>query len=223
MTIPASEPRVPGPHLAGTGRLADDLYLLAHHERTGRPVLSPRAAGLGLAGGLLGELVLVGAIRIRRGEVVTTAGLAEDALTAAVLSQVAGEVAARPVGEWLAFLSRTAPGGVAGRLEAAGYLAAVPARPWRAGRLVPVSADCAFAPITRVKAALDEAHPADAQIVALAGLAAACGLGARLAGWLPPGSRLRMDQAAGRLDAGLREVITQTHAAVGAALLAHRI
>jgi hypothetical protein len=88
---------------------------------------------------------------------------------------------------------------------------------------VPVSADCAFAPVTRVKAALDPARPADAQAVALAGLAAASGLGGRLAGWLPPGSRLRMDQAAGRLDAGLREVITQTHAAVGAALLAHRI
>ena len=127
------------------------------------------------------------------------------------------------MGEWLAFLSRTAPGGVAGRLEAAGYLAAVPARPWRAPRWVPVSPDCAFAPVTRVKAALDPARPADAQTVALAGLAAACGLGARLAGWLPPGSRLRMDQAAGRLDAGLREVITQTNAAVGAALLAHRI
>ena len=67
------------------------------------------------------------------------------------------------------------------------------------------------------------AQPADAQTVALAGLAAACGLGARLAAYLPPGSRIRMEQAAGRLDAGLREVITQTHATVGAALLAHRI
>ena len=223
MTIPASDPRLPGPHLAGTGRLADDLYLLAHHERTGRPLLSPRAAGLGLAGALLGELVLAGAVGVCGGEVVTGVGLAEDALAAEVLGQVAGEDKVRPVGEWLAFLSRTAPGGVVGRLEAAGYLAAVPARPWRATRWVPVSPDCAFAPVTRVKAALNPAQPADAQTVALAGLAAACGLGARLAGWLPPGSRLRMDQAAGRLDAGLREVITQTNAAVGAALLAHRI
>jgi Golgi phosphoprotein 3 (GPP34) len=223
MTIPARDPRAPRPQLAGTGRLADDLYLLAHHERTGRLVLSPRAAGLGLAGGLLGELVLADAVGICGGEVVTGAGLAEDALAESVLGQVAGEGMVRPVGEWLAFLARTAPGGVAGRLAAAGYLAAVPPRPWRAPRWVPVSADCAFAPVTRVKAALDETRPADAQAVALAGLASACGLGARLAGWLPPGSRPRMDAAAGRLDAGLREVITQTHAAVGAALLAHRI
>lgn len=30
--------------LGGTGRLADDLYLLAHHETTGKPHLQPRAA-----------------------------------------------------------------------------------------------------------------------------------------------------------------------------------
>jgi hypothetical protein len=51
--------------LSGTGRLADDLYLLAHHERTGRPHLQPRAIGLGLAGALLAELMLLGTICIR--------------------------------------------------------------------------------------------------------------------------------------------------------------
>jgi hypothetical protein len=223
MTVPAGGPRVPGPHLGGTGRLADDLYLLAHHERTGRPLLSLRAAGLGLAAALLGELILAGAIGIAYGEVITGADQPDDALTTHVLDQVTSEATARPVGDWLAFLSRTAPDAVAGRLEHAGYLIAVPASPWRPGRWVPVSPDCAFAPVTRVKAALDAARPADAQAVALTGLAEACGLGARLAAWLPPGSRPRMEAAAGRLDAGLREVITQTHAAVGAALLAHRI
>ena len=57
--------------LGGTGRLADDLYLVAHHEITGRPHLQPRALGLGLAGGLLGELALAGTIRLTRGLVVT--------------------------------------------------------------------------------------------------------------------------------------------------------
>ena len=51
--------------LNGTGRLADDLYLVAHHELTGRPHLQPRAAGLGLAGGLLAELMLSGSLRLR--------------------------------------------------------------------------------------------------------------------------------------------------------------
>ena len=51
--------------LSGTGRLADDLYLMAHHEITGKPHLQPRAVGLGLAGALLAELMLVGTICIR--------------------------------------------------------------------------------------------------------------------------------------------------------------
>jgi Golgi phosphoprotein 3 (GPP34) len=52
----------PRPRLGGTGRVADELYLIAHRELTGRAHLAPRAVGLGLAGGLLAELVLVGAI-----------------------------------------------------------------------------------------------------------------------------------------------------------------
>ena len=55
--------------LSGTGRLADDLYLMAHHELTGKPHLQPRAVGLGLAGGLLGELMLSGSIRLSHGTV----------------------------------------------------------------------------------------------------------------------------------------------------------
>jgi Golgi phosphoprotein 3 (GPP34) len=223
MTRTAGSSRVPAPSLAGTGRLADDLYLMAHHERTGRPLLAPRAAGLGLAGGLLGELILAGALSICRGEVITGPAPPGDALAATILNQVAGEVSPRPVADWLAFLSRAAPGRVAGRLEQAGYLVAIEARPWRNSRWVPSDPDCAFAPVARLKAGLDVARPADAQTVALGGLAAACGLSARLTAYLPARSRTRMDQAAGRLDAGLREVITCTQATVGAALLAHRL
>lgn len=52
--------------LGGTGRVADDLYLLAHHGATGKPHLQPRAAGLGLAGGLLAELMLPDTTRVVR-------------------------------------------------------------------------------------------------------------------------------------------------------------
>jgi len=57
------------PGLGGTGRVADELYLIAHHELTGRPHLAPRAVGLGLAGALLAELVLADAISIEAGAV----------------------------------------------------------------------------------------------------------------------------------------------------------
>jgi len=37
--------------LTGTGLIADDLYLLAHDDLSGKPFLQPRALGAGLAAG----------------------------------------------------------------------------------------------------------------------------------------------------------------------------
>ncbi len=94
----------PRPGLGGTGRVADELYLIGHHEVTGRVHLSPRAAGLGLAGALLVELVLAGGVTVEAGTVTSAGpGRADDALTAAVAGQIAGETPHRPVADWLAF------------------------------------------------------------------------------------------------------------------------
>jgi hypothetical protein len=214
----------PRPGLGGTGRVADELYLIGHHEVTGRAHLSPRAAGLGLAGALLAELVFAGTITMDAGTVMPAApGQADDGLTATVAGQIAGETPRRPVADWLAFLSRTAPADVAGRLADAGYLAPAQRRPWQAPRWQPADPDCAFAPIARLKAALHPGRPRDAQAITVAGLAAACGLGPRLALYLPPGSRTRTDAMVSLLPADLHEVITSTQAAVDAAVLAHRM
>jgi Golgi phosphoprotein 3 (GPP34) len=213
----------PGPGLGGTGRVADELYLIAHHELTGRPYLATRAVGLGLAGALLAELVLAGAITIEAGTVSSVwPGQAGDQLTAAVAAQIAGEDSLA-VADWLAFLGRTAAGDVAARLAGAGYLAAAPRRSWRVARWVPADPDCAFAPVARLDAALGLSRPGDGQVVALGGLAVACGLGPRLFLYLPPGARARIGALIPLLGPGLGEVIAQTHAAVDAALLAHRI
>ena len=60
--------------LGGTGRVADDLYLMAHHEVSGRPLLQPRALGTGLAAALLAELMLGGSIVMRPGGLASPAG-----------------------------------------------------------------------------------------------------------------------------------------------------
>jgi Golgi phosphoprotein 3 (GPP34) len=214
-----------GTELGGTGRLADDLYLLAHHEMTGRPRLQSRAAGLGLAGGLLAELMLSGSIGLRTGSVVVAGRCPlEDGLARSVMRLVAGERGQHGPGDWLAFLSRTAADDVAFRLEQAGYLArVVPRRPSRARRWVPVDPESAFAPVLGVKLALDPSRPAAAQNITLAGLAAACGLSRQLALYLPDGAHRRIQQATGRLQPGLRELIAHTQAAVDSALLSHRV
>jgi hypothetical protein len=74
-----------------------------------------------------------------------------------------------------------------------------------------------------VLAVLDPARRATVADVALAGLAAACGLGSRLLPYGPPGGRRRVDYAVRQLCPDLREVVAQTQAAVDSALLSHRV
>jgi len=209
--------------LNGTGRLADDLYLLAHNEVSGRAHLQPRATGLGLAGALLAELMLAGSIGLHGGQVMTAGHAApRDELARSVSSLVAGEPERRPARDWLLFLARTAAEDVAGRLEQSGYLTR--ATSWRAfgsRQWVPADPDAAFAPLLRVKSALDPGL-ATAQNVTLAGLAVACGLGRHLAAYLPDGAHRRIEDATRELHPCLRELIAYTQAAIDSALLSHR-
>jgi hypothetical protein len=213
----------PVARLSGTGRLADDLYLMAHDENTGRPQLQPRALGMGLAGALLAELVINRRIDITPDAVgVVNRTPPPDPLTSQVLDVLLAEGEYHAARDWLQFFARTATGDVAERLAAAGYLTRLPSkRPWRGDRWVPVDADCAFAPFTRVRATLDRGQPLTVPGATLTGLAAACGLGPRLLNYAPSNSR-RPEDAVEQLWPGLRELITQVRVTVDSAVLAHR-
>jgi anti-sigma regulatory factor (Ser/Thr protein kinase) len=133
--------------LSGTGLVADDLYLMAHHEVSGKPYVQPRALGLGLAGGLLAELMLAGNISLwHEGVVVAGHAAPEEGLARHVLSLLTGEHEHHPIRDWLLFLARTAAQDVARRLEGSRYLTRVGGR-WRGRRWVPADADSAFAPL----------------------------------------------------------------------------
>lgn len=182
------------PALGGTGRVADDLYLVAHHEVTGRPYLSPRAAGIGLAGGLLAELLAAQrpAVTLERGRLVLlyrkngtpVARYAppQDRVAAQVLDLIVAESSPRPVRDWLLFLGKTSAVQVAGRLERSGYLTRPGSRiPWRTRRPVPRDGDWSVCALVRARAALDPARTPAAYPALLTGLAVACGLGFRIA------------------------------------------
>jgi hypothetical protein len=140
-----------------------------------------------------------------------------------VLGQLAGEPVAHPVGDWLAYLARTAPAGVAARLHACGYLAQGKGLlPWRGGRWRPTDRDSAFAPVLRVRAVLDAGQPLTAPGVMLAGLADACGLWFRLAQYTPNRALRPLHHAVAQLDPGLAGLISHTKTAVDSAVLAHR-
>ena len=188
---PASRPaghRYPGPldtGLSGTGLVADDLYLIAHDDRT-RQAASAAAGAGDRAGRRAADRADAGGVhrpaarqhgRVRRGR---DAGHGDAARAAEADSRRARTSAASRRG--CGILARSAARDVALRLEQAGYLEHV--RSWipgRQGRWVPVNPDWAFAPMLRVRSALDPARPLTAHAAALTGLAVAGGLR------LPPG------------------------------------
>lgn len=218
-----ARPRSATATLSGTGLLADDLYLMAHDDVTGRSFLHPRALSLGLAGGLLAELLVPGKLGIWQGWVVgLDAAGPGDVLGQRLLGHVLTERERHPVRDWLAFLARSSTADVAVRLERAGYLACARARrPWRGERWIPVNPDCAFATLGRARAALETSGSPTIHSAALAGLAVACGLGPRLLPYAPPDARRRLDQITCPLVPAVRELIAQTQAAVDSALLTH--
>ena len=209
--------------LAGTGRVADDLWLMAHHETSGRPFLQPRPLGIGLAGALLAELVLGGCVFVDYdGAVAARRTWPGDGLARKVRDQVAAEPERHPVPEWLLFLGQSAAPDVAARLEQAGYVTRAGGRvPWRAVRWVPVDPDWAFAPLLRARPATDAARPLTAHAAVLAGLAAGCGLRFRLDQYLPAAGR-SIEQAVSQLPPDLQQLAVAVQAAVDGAVLTHR-
>jgi hypothetical protein len=204
--------------------VADDLWLLAHSDVSGKPFVQPRALGLGLAGGLLSELVLAGALSVRHDDIAVVRRPPPDELLVRVVRQVVAEPEAHPVADWLAYLARTAPADVAERLAASGYLAqAKSLLPWRDGRWRPTDRDSAFSPVLRVRAALDASRPLAIYDAVLAGLADACGLGFRLAPYAPARPLQPLRHAVAQLAPGLQELISRTRVAVDSAVLAHRL
>lgn len=185
----ALNPQNPG--LAGTRRVADELYLIAHHENTGRPYLPPRSLGVGMAGGLLAELMAAQApaVTVDRGHVVPlcsphtgqAAGVRPDEPVAGrVLDLIMAESPPRLARDWLLFLGSTSAAQVAGRLERSGYLIRPPGRvPWRASRPVPADGDWSVCALLRARAALDAARVLTPYSALLTGLTVACGLGFR--------------------------------------------
>jgi hypothetical protein len=97
--------------------LADQYFLIAHEDRTGRSRLHPRATGLGLAGALIGELILEGRVGIAEGDlIILDRHPPTDALAHDILDLLIAQSRHRDVRTWLAFLSQDAAARVGERL-----------------------------------------------------------------------------------------------------------
>lgn len=209
--------------LRGTGRVADDLWLMAHDDRTGRALLQARSLGLGLAGGLLADLFLGGHAGFGQDGTIRPGPRAHRAPRAdtALLELMVAEPVPLPARDWLRFLAASAADEVGARLKDAGYLTTVPRRArWLPGRLIPSDPDWAITPISRAGMALDPRRSAGPHACALAGLATACGLGFRLSQYLTH-ARTVPDMVL-PLPPDLRALIACTQAAAASAVLSRR-
>jgi len=124
--------------------LANGYYLIAHDDRTGRSRLHPRAAGLGLAAALLGELMLYGRLRAMTGDLyVVSQEPPGDSLAHRVLDLLIAQPQHREIRTWLAYLAADATEQVGERLLRAGVVEPVTRRKLLSAQTLylPVSAE----------------------------------------------------------------------------------
>ncbi|GAB1691726.1 hypothetical protein KRM28CT15_35290 [Krasilnikovia sp. M28-CT-15] len=214
----ASPPQLP---------LADDLFLAAHDTPRGRSLLSPATLGLGLAAGLLAELILWRRLDLRDGRLtILDDRPTTDAATTAVLDQLIRETRHRQVREWISFLATgVATDLVARRLGRAGLVHRHERRGLRRHRVTYVPVDNAAAgwPGSRVRTAVGRGELLDIPDLVLAGLILATGLDQHILVTYNASEREHLfDQLRRRLPAMLQELVGHAEAAVGDAVMARR-
>jgi hypothetical protein len=212
------------------GVLADQYFLIAHEDRTGRSRLHPRATGLGLAAALIGELMLDGRVRVIDGDLhIVSRQPPGDALAHDILDLLIAQPQHRDVRTWLAFLSQDAAIRVGERLMRFGAVEPVTRRKM-------LSTQTLYMPNTaaqRNAAAWAPARLANMMVRGmqmsisdriLMGLVAATGL-TRYVLYdfeVHRSALLFLPTAVGSLPSDMRELVEYTEASVGSVLTAGR-
>jgi len=211
--------------------LADEFYLIAHEDRSGRSRLHPRATNLGLAACLLGELILTDRVRVFEGDLyVVSREPPRDALAHNVLDLLLAQPQHRELRTWMAFLAQDATERVGERLLRAGLLEPVTKRKLIGAAqttYIPMNSDqrnaAAWAPV-RLANILVHRHAMSITDRVLAGLVVATGL-TRYVLWDISSHRPGLTQLYGVVDTlpdDLRQLVEHTEAVVGSVLAAGR-
>jgi hypothetical protein len=126
---PLAEPAVP---LPPTGWLADELFLIAHDDVTGRLRAPAGVVGRGLAAAMLADLAFVGAATVAATGMVVTGTAAPGAVDAwgRTVQRWIGTDTPHPPAAWVERLAGHAYRSVADRLTAAGLVRPRTVRRW---------------------------------------------------------------------------------------------
>jgi hypothetical protein len=205
--------------------LSDDLFLVAHCDRSGRPRLHPLVCGVVLGGGLLGEMLLAGQLGVAEGRIRLLGPRPPEDRTCRALFDALAVEPHRDLRAWLDFLSRSATAAVAARLVVSGWVVPVHYRRGLFGRGTayrPADADDAYWRSVRLSRTLLEPtlSPGD---TLLAGLVEVCGLlpvatDGDGATWAVG----RIERALTRMGGGADELLDTVRLSVGDAVLGAR-
>jgi hypothetical protein len=110
--------------------LADELFLVGHDQYTGKPHISDNALDTGLAGAVLGELVLTGRLYVDEDTLVVVRDQRPygERVSDAALAEVLKQREQHPVRAWVEYLRDHARTMVAPRLVQMGMIERVQAR-----------------------------------------------------------------------------------------------
>jgi hypothetical protein len=209
-------------------RVADDFFLIAHDDRSGRLRVAAAAAGLGLAAALLGELVVARQVTVHGGELYPmVADPPTDGLQREVLRLIQDPRQQRDLDTWLRFLAGDALADVRQRLLVDGALVRVEA-PWWARihgvRHRPTDVNAAVWPAIRLAGMLSRHERPSLSDAVLTGLVGVTGLLGHVL-WFPDEHAPGWEHAAvlrRALPAPLGTLVAHTAAAVGQSVLTRR-
>ena len=134
--------------------IADELWLLSHHEQSGRPKIEEQRVALGLSGAVVCELLVDGLVTLAAEQHVLLRydpKYGRDDVATWALSQIDRADGQIPVAQWIWHLCAEVPPRVADRLVRAGAVEYVKAGLLGGGRrAVAVSANVAATPRVRL-------------------------------------------------------------------------
>ncbi|MFC4535395.1 GOLPH3/VPS74 family protein [Sphaerisporangium dianthi] len=203
--------------------LADDLFFVMHDDVTGRPRVHPRLASLGLAGAVIGELMLAERVsfEVAPGHdrpYAITRDATGDPLTQKVLDHIVAEPH-HPVSTWLVFFANTIYADVTARMIAAKLLNPPSRHLLKKQPATPADVNSAAWPLARLNLAVQRREPPAVRDRVLYGLFAATG-GAQRTLWDHDPAFVAAMLAG--LPLPLRRLIVQTEAVVGGAVISRR-
>jgi hypothetical protein len=206
--------------------LADEFFLVGFDEYTGKPMVNSEVLDTGLAGAVLGELLLAGRLVVDDNNAVTARDQRPygERVTDAALAEVLKQSDPHPVRAWVEYLREHVRNMVAPRLVSIGMIQKVHSRAMLRQTIRYPATDPlkAASPRVRLRYVVDHPDQLDAQTAVLGGLVRATGLEHVLGAGTAKEARDSLGRMVELLPAELRALCAGVDTAVAAVALTVR-